>query len=91
MHKVNVMKSWFYNLVRNYYNDNLGYLWREYSVFDLKFSEDTVTANVTDSKDWFYVSIKFRQFTVHEKDRLLMRSKEKYIMKKLNLEEEYDR
>ena len=71
MQIINIMKSWFYNLVRNYYNDNLGYLWKEYSVFDLEFSGDSITANVTDRKDWFYVSIKFRQFTVHEKDKLL--------------------
>ena len=64
------MEKWFDNIIKNYYNENLGFEWQEYAVFDLSFNDDAVTATVSDKKDFYYVTLKFRQFSVHEKDKL---------------------
>lgn len=64
------MDKWFDNIVENHYNANLGLKWRDYPVFDLEFDEDEVIANVSDGNELYYVTIKFRQFTVHEMDKL---------------------
>ena len=65
------MYKWFNNLIDKYYNENLGNKWQEYYVFNLTFDGDTVSADVKYHEDYYYVSIKFRQFTIHEKDKLL--------------------
>ncbi len=64
------MESWFDNLLRNHYNSSFGFTWQEYRVFDLRFDEDSVIADVFNGEDFNYVTIKFRQFSVHEKDKL---------------------
>ena len=64
------MDKWFDNIVRKHYNANLGFRWQECMVFDVNFDGDTVTANVKNGEEFFHVSIKFRQFSVHETDVL---------------------
>ena len=66
----NIMDKWFGNIVENHYNKSFGFKWQEYHVFDLTFNEDTVNATVSDGNDFFYVTIKFRHFTIHEMDKL---------------------
>ena len=65
------MEKWFENIVKNHYNSSLGFKWRDYQVFNLNFEEDMVTADVGTDEEIRSVTITFRQFSVHEKDRLL--------------------
>ena len=65
------MNKWFDNIVKNHYNSSLGFKWKEYGVFNLKFEDDIVTADVNTDEEIYNVTITFRQFSVHEKDRLL--------------------
>ena len=65
------MYKWFNNLIDKYYNEHLGFKWQDCEVSNLKIDGDTVSADVLEGTNWHYVSIKFRQFTVYEKDKLL--------------------
>lgn len=65
------MEKWFDNIVKKHYNASLGYRWMEYLVFNMNFNGDSVTADVSDGEDLHHVTITFRQFSVHETDRLL--------------------
>ena len=65
------MYNWFDNLIRNNYNGHLGFKWQECKVLNITIDDDTVTADVIDGREYYYTSIKFRQFTIHEKDKLL--------------------
>lgn len=64
------MDSWFDNIIKNHYNNSLGFEWREYPVFNLYFEDDHVTADVSNGDEFYHVKITFRQFSVTEKDML---------------------
>ena len=64
------MDNWFDSIVKNHYNANFGFKWREYMVFNLEFIDDHVTATVSNGGEFFNIKITFRQFSVHEKDKL---------------------
>lgn len=74
------MEKWFENIVKNHYNSSLGFRWQEYLVFNLNFEEDMVTAEVSTGEDIHNVTVTFRQFSVHDKDRLLAIVKRSEVM-----------
>ena len=73
------MEKWFENIVKNHYNSSLGFRWQKYVVFNLNFEEDMVTAEVSTGEDIHNLTVTFRQFSVHEKDRLLAVAKKPEI------------
>lgn len=66
-----IMDLWFENIVKNHYNTNFGFEWRNYKVYDLEFDGDLVTADVITNDGFFDVSVKFRQFTDFERNKLI--------------------
>ena len=65
-----IMDSWFENLLKNHYNESLGFEWKEYPVYDLCFDEGSVSADVSTGEELHHVTITFRQFSVHDRDKL---------------------